>query len=48
MLMSQGSLGIFFGNALVTTLVLGGFALLLLPPILRLIRHKPPPEQGIE
>ena len=48
MLMSQGSLGIFFGNALVTTLVLGGFALLLLPPILRLIRHKPPPEQNIE
>jgi hypothetical protein len=28
----------------VTTLVLAGFALLLVPPILRLIRHKPAPE----
>jgi TctA family transporter len=37
MLMSQGSLGIFFGNALVTTLVAMGFALLLVPPLLRLI-----------
>jgi hypothetical protein len=27
---------------------LAGFALLLLPPILRLIRHRPPPEQGVE
>ena len=44
MMMSQGSLGIFFGNPLVTTLILVGFALLLVPPILRLIRHKPPPE----
>jgi hypothetical protein len=42
MLMSQGSLGVFFGDALVTTLVLAGFALLLLPSILRLIRHRPP------
>jgi len=48
MLMSQGSLGIFFGNALVTTLVLGGFALLVVPPILRLVRHRPPPELGID
>jgi TctA family transporter len=37
MLMSQGSLGIFFGNALVTTLVAMGFALLLVPPLLRLV-----------
>ena len=37
MLMSQGSLGIFFGNALVTTLVAMGFALLVVPPLLRLI-----------
>jgi len=48
MLMSQGSLGIFFGNALVTTLVLGGFALLVVPPMLRLVRHRPPPELGID
>jgi putative tricarboxylic transport membrane protein len=33
MLMSRGSLGIFFGNALVTTLVLLGAALLVLPPV---------------
>jgi TctA family transporter len=33
MLMSRGSLGIFFGNALVTTLVLLGIALLVLPVI---------------
>ena len=46
MLMSQGSLGIFFGNALVTTLVLAGFALLLVPPTLRLIRHRPAPEMS--
>ena len=37
MLMSQGSLGIFFSNALVSTLVAMGFALLLVPPLLRLI-----------
>jgi TctA family transporter len=37
MLMSQGSLGIFVGNGLVTTLVVAGFALLLLPPLFRLI-----------
>jgi len=37
MLMSQGSLGIFFGNALVTTLVAMGVALLVVPPLLRLI-----------
>jgi TctA family transporter len=33
MLMSRGSLGIFFGNTLVTTLVLMGTALLVLPVI---------------
>jgi TctA family transporter len=37
MLMSQGSLGIFVGNGLVTTLVAAGFALLLIPPIWRTI-----------
>src|SRR5471030_59298 len=37
MLMSQGSLGIFVGNKLVTTLVVGGFALLLVPPLFRMI-----------
>jgi putative tricarboxylic transport membrane protein len=35
MLMSKGSLGIFFNNALVTTLVVGGFAFLLLPLVLQ-------------
>ena len=43
MLMSQGSLGIFFSNTLVATLVLGGFALLLLPPLFRLVSHRGPP-----
>jgi putative tricarboxylic transport membrane protein len=33
MLMSRGSLGIFFGNALVATLILLGVALLVLPVI---------------
>jgi putative tricarboxylic transport membrane protein len=33
MLMSRGSLGIFFSNGLVTTLVLLGVALLVLPVI---------------
>jgi len=33
MLMSRGSLGIFFSNALVTTLVFLGVALLVLPVI---------------
>jgi TctA family transporter len=37
MLMSRGSLGIFFGNTLVTTLVLLGAALLLLPVIWQMI-----------
>jgi TctA family transporter len=38
MLMSRGSLGIFFGNALVTTLVLLGTALLVLPVIWQTFR----------
>src|SRR5260370_41541293 len=33
MLMSRGSLGIFFANTLVTTLALLGGALLVLPPV---------------
>ena len=37
MLMSQGSLKIFVDNALVTALVGLGFALLLMPPLLRVI-----------
>ncbi len=35
MLMSKGSLGIFFQNGLVTSLVIGGIALLLLPLVLQ-------------
>src|SRR5207248_322362 len=38
MLMSRGSLGIFFANRLVTSLVLAGIALLLLPLVLQLAR----------
>ena len=38
MLMSKGSLGIFFANKLVTCLVVGGIALLLLPLVLQLAR----------
>ena len=38
MLMSKGSLGIFFSNNLVTTLVVAGFALLLLPLALQISR----------
>src|SRR6059058_496308 len=38
MLMSEGSLGIFFGNALVTTLVLLGTALLVAPVIWQTFR----------
>jgi len=37
MLMSRGSLKISVDNALVTTLVDMGFALLLVPPLLRVI-----------
>ena len=38
MLMSKGSLGIFFANKLVTCLVVAGIALLLLPLVLQLAR----------
>jgi TctA family transporter len=38
MLMSKGSLAIFFDNRLVTSLVVAGFALLLLPLALQLLR----------
>src|SRR5206468_11259599 len=38
LLMSRGSLTIFFGNALVTTLVLLGIALLVLPVIWQAMR----------
>jgi TctA family transporter len=38
MLMSKGSLGIFFANKLVTSLVVVGIALLLLPLLLQLAR----------
>jgi TctA family transporter len=48
MLMSQGSLGIFFSNGLVSTLVLGGFALLLVPPLLRLVSHRRLPATPVE
>ena len=37
MLMSQGSLGIFFSNTLVATLVTAGIVLLLLPLVLQLV-----------
>jgi TctA family transporter len=38
MLMSKGSLGIFFANVLVTTLVLLGVALLVVPSFWQMIR----------
>jgi TctA family transporter len=38
MLMSKGSLGIFFANRLVTSLVVVGVALLLLPLVLQVVR----------
>jgi putative tricarboxylic transport membrane protein len=38
MLMSKGSLGIFFENRLVTSLVVAGTALLLLPLVLQIAR----------
>jgi TctA family transporter len=47
MLMSKGSLGIFFGNALVTTLVLLGVALLVVPVIFQMVekfRARPLPK----
>src|SRR5436309_583675 len=45
MLMSRGSLSIFFGNTLVTTLVLLGAALLVLPVIWRTIARMMPRSQ---
>ena len=48
MLMSQRSLGILFGNALVSTVVAMGFALLIVPPLLRLIGvWRKPVRQGM-
>jgi putative tricarboxylic transport membrane protein len=44
MLMSKGSLRIFFANGLVTTLVLAGFALLLLPLVLQIVRLSRKPD----
>jgi TctA family transporter len=38
MLMSKGSLSIFFANRLVTSLVVAGFALLVLPLVLQIVR----------
>jgi len=38
MLMSKGSLGIFFANRLVTSLVVAAMALLLLPLVLQIVR----------
>ena len=40
MLMSRGSLHIFVGNPLVTTLMAMGVALLIVPPLLRLVKRK--------
>jgi putative tricarboxylic transport membrane protein len=46
MLMSKGSLGIFFANRLVTTLVLAGMALLLLPLVLQIVRLLRKPDEA--
>jgi putative tricarboxylic transport membrane protein len=49
MLMSRGSLGIFFANRLVTSLVVAGIALLLLPLVLQIARlWRKPREAGHE
>jgi TctA family transporter len=42
MLMSKGSLSIFFSNALVTSLVIAGMSLLLLPLVLQLLHARKP------
>src|SRR5262249_50175560 len=49
MLMSKGSLGIFFGNALVTTLVLAGVVVLLVPVVLQVahVRTTAKPALGL-
>jgi putative tricarboxylic transport membrane protein len=46
MLMSKGSLGIFFANRLVTILVLAGMALLLLPLVLQIVRLLRKPDEA--
>ena len=48
MLMSKGSLGIFFANRLVTTLVLAGIALLLLPLVLQIVRVLRKPDESAD
>ena len=48
MLMSKGSLGIFFANRLVTTLVLAGIALLLLPLVLQIVRLLRKPDEATD
>ncbi|MBS0532630.1 MAG: tripartite tricarboxylate transporter permease [Proteobacteria bacterium] len=40
MLMSKGSLGIFFSSPLVTCLILGGFAFLVVPQLMKLVRPR--------
>jgi TctA family transporter len=47
MLMSKGSLGIFFSNVLVTCLVLGGFAFLFLPLLVK-ARRSPQPNATLD
>jgi TctA family transporter len=46
MLMSRGSLGIFFQNRLVTSLVVAGIALLLLPLALQIVRPRRRPGEA--
>ena len=48
MLMSKGSLGIFFANRLVTTLVLAGIALLLLPLVMQIVRLLRKPDEAAD
>jgi TctA family transporter len=47
MLMSKGSLGIFLSNVLVTCLVLGGFAFLFLPLLVK-ARRSPQPNATLD
>jgi hypothetical protein len=46
--MSKGSLGIFLANRLVTTLVLAGMALLLLPLVLQIVRLLRKPDESAD
>ena len=48
MLMSKGSLGIFFANKLVTSLVVGGMVLLLLPLALQIVRLWRGPGEAVQ